>query len=66
VVGDNQQQEEGEEVGQGEEEGAKLVEGNLFNGLAFECVVSICEICNGTHYFILFWTCNNIYVMQVC
>jgi hypothetical protein len=42
VVGDNQQQGEWEEdVGQGEEEGAKLLEGNLLNDLTFECVVSI-------------------------
>jgi hypothetical protein len=56
VVGDNQQQGEGKEVGQGEgeEEGAELLEGDLLNGLAFECVVLIWEICNGTYYFMLF------------
>jgi hypothetical protein len=41
VVGDNQQQGEGEDVGQGKEEGAELLEGDLLNDLAFECVVSI-------------------------
>jgi hypothetical protein len=65
-VGDNQQQGEGEEVGQGEEEGAELLDGDLLNGFAFECVVSIWKICNGTYYFILFWTFNDIYVGQVC
>jgi hypothetical protein len=39
LLGDNQQ----EEVGLGEEEG---LEGDLLNGLTFECVVSIWEICN--------------------
>jgi hypothetical protein len=43
LLGDNQQQGEEEEVGLGEEEG---LEGDLLNGLAFECVVSIWEICN--------------------
>jgi hypothetical protein len=43
LLGDSQQQGEEEEVGLGEEEG---LEGDLLNGLAFECVVSIWEICN--------------------
>jgi hypothetical protein len=43
LLGDNQQQGEEEEVGLGEEEG---LEGDLLNGLAFECVVSIWKICN--------------------
>jgi hypothetical protein len=43
LLEDNQQQGEEEEVGLGEEEG---LEGDLLNGLAFECVVSIWEICN--------------------
>jgi hypothetical protein len=38
-VGDNQQQEEGEEVGQGEEEEVVLLEKDLLNGLACECMV---------------------------
>jgi hypothetical protein len=44
VVGDNQQQVEGEEVGR--EEGEELPEGDLIIGLVFEYVVSILRICN--------------------
>jgi hypothetical protein len=62
VVGDNQQVE-----GEGEGEGAELAEGDLGIGLAFECVVSISRICNGTWdvigFKVLFWTCNDTLTM---
>jgi hypothetical protein len=41
----------GEEVGQVEEEGGELPEGGLLNGLAFESVVSVWEICNDDSIF---------------
>jgi hypothetical protein len=34
-----------------EEEGAELPEGGLLNGLTFECVISVWEICNGDPIF---------------
>jgi hypothetical protein len=57
VVGDNQQQGAWEEVGQVEGEGGELPQGDLLNGLSFECVVSVWEICHGDPI-----SCNDIYV----
>jgi hypothetical protein len=45
MVWDNQQQ------GQVERGGVELSEGGLLNGLPFECVVLIWEICNGDPIF---------------
>jgi hypothetical protein len=55
VVEDKQQQGKGEKVVQVEREGVELLEGDLLNGLPFECVVLVWEMCNGDliFYFIL-------------
>jgi hypothetical protein len=59
-VGDNQQVE-------GEGDGAELEKGDLGIDLAFECVVSVSRICNGTWDVIglkvLFWIYNDTLTM---
>jgi hypothetical protein len=50
VVGDNQRQGREEEVGQVEREEVEL-QGGLLNGFIFECVISVCEICNSDLIF---------------